>query len=262
MFEWLEQEISEIRTPKFHLVDGPADSQLREAILQSSLPLPSSYKEFALKFGNAKLYRTSREGYRIRVFAGPREATLDDGTRIYHLAAHDGASVYVKPVKDFVEIPVFEFEDNSEEKVANNFEAWLEESCSYARNKYPGKKWAGILRGPEPFTAEEKEIIEARQRIHWRMLGIDSEGNHIFEVTNTGHRSLSVLSIGIHSKDRQLNGCVRLDVSNVAPGMTKIIPRDCYKELKPPSELEAFSLPDPQPEDRDYYWELGEKAQA
>ncbi len=26
----------------------------------------------------------------------------------------------------------------------------------------------------------------------------------------------------------------------------------------PPEELEAFSLPDPQPEDRDYYWEFGE----
>ena len=96
MFEWLEQEILAIKTPRFHVVDGPAAAKLREAILQSNLPLPPSYREFVVKFGNAKLYRMAgSDSYRIGVFAGPREATLADGTRIYHLGFHDGASVYV-----------------------------------------------------------------------------------------------------------------------------------------------------------------------
>src|SRR5688572_14356491 len=97
MFEWLEREVSLIKTPRFHLVDGPADQKLQEAVIRSSLPLPASYKEFILRFGNAKLYRNSRnDSYRIGVFAAPRAATLDDGMRIYHLGFHDGASVYVK----------------------------------------------------------------------------------------------------------------------------------------------------------------------
>jgi len=32
MFEWLEKEIATIKTPRFHLVDGPADGKLREAV--------------------------------------------------------------------------------------------------------------------------------------------------------------------------------------------------------------------------------------
>ena len=115
MFEWLEQEKSAIKTPRFHLVDGPAKGKLRRAILQSDFPLPQSYKEFVLKFGNAKLYHKVRY-YVIEVFAGPREATLEDGTCIYHLGAHDGASVYVKSGFDSAEMPIFEFEVDEEDE--------------------------------------------------------------------------------------------------------------------------------------------------
>lgn len=259
MFEWLEQEITAVKTPRFHLVEGPADSKLRDAVDQSGLPLPAAYKEFVLKFGNAKLYRKSRNGYRIIVYAGPREAKLDDGARIYHLGSHDGASVYVKPAKDSVELPVFEFEDGCEEKVANTFEEWLEDSCARVRNKYvKEKKWVGILRGPEPFTLRENELIGGRKQIHWRVLGIDVDRKNMFEVTNASHSVLPALTVGIRSKDGQLNGAVRLNIQHIGPGQTAILHVDCYKDLKPPEEIEAFALPDPQPEDRDYYWEFRE----
>src|ERR1700722_7796919 len=117
MFEWLERELSAIKTPRFHLVDGPADTKLREAVTQSDLPLPSSYKDFVLTFGNAKLYRLSRCGYRIGVFAGPREKYLADGTRNYEVGFHEGATAYfVQSVNQF-EFPVFELESGSREMV-------------------------------------------------------------------------------------------------------------------------------------------------
>src|SRR5216117_3041048 len=122
MFEWLEQEISEIKTPRFHSVEGAADAKLRAAVVGSSLQLPGSYKEFVLHFGNTKLYRNSRnDSYRIGVLAGPREAALEDGTRVYHIGWHDGASVYVKPLAGSDEFPVFEFEEDVEERVAESF---------------------------------------------------------------------------------------------------------------------------------------------
>src|ERR1051326_4248681 len=131
MFEWLEQEISAIKTPRFHVVDGPADAKLRQAVSESRVAMPSAYKEFVLKFGNAKLYRDFQsDSYRLGVFAGPREAMLDDGTRIYHIGFHDGASVYVKCLSNSALAPIFEFEAGSEEEVAGNFEEWLSESCA------------------------------------------------------------------------------------------------------------------------------------
>jgi hypothetical protein len=257
MFEWLEQEISTIKTPRFHVVDGPNDPKLREAVLQSDLPLPPSYKEFVLKFGNAKLYRRAQnDSYRIGVFAGPREATLNDGIRIFHLGFHDGASVYVKARSKSTELPIFEFESGSEENVADSFEEWLTESCAHARNTYGKESWAEVVRGPEPFTVEEQALIEARGAIQWQVQGIDTEGNHIFRVTNRSGRALPVLTVGIRSKDRRLNGAILLNIGNIGPGETGVVHVGCYKDLVSAGEIEAFALPDPQPEDRQRYAEL------
>ena len=125
--------MSRIKTPRFHVVDGPPDAKLREAVIGSGLPVPPAYKEFVLKFGNAKLYRNARNGYQIGVFAGPREAVLDDGTRIYHIGFHDGASVYVKPTSSSAPLPIIEFEAGAEEEVESTFEDWLLASCTTAR---------------------------------------------------------------------------------------------------------------------------------
>jgi hypothetical protein len=256
MFEWLEEEIATIKTPRFHVVDGPVPERLAEAVFQSEVPLPVSYREFVLEFGNAKLYRRSRNGYQIGVFAGPREFTLKDGTNIYHLGFHDGANIYVKPDLNLDELPVFELQDGSEKKVADDFAEWLNESCAQARSTYGRKKWAEILNGPKPFTAEERKIIQTRQQIQWRVLGIDSSGDHIFEVTNAASRTLQTLTVGVRSKDNRLNGAVLLKIGDIRPGQTTVLHADCYKEFVSPNESEIFALPDPQPEDREFYSEL------
>jgi hypothetical protein len=257
MFEWLEKEISEIKTPRFHVVDGPASEEFREVVLQSHLPVPASYIEFVLKFGNAKLYhRVQSDSYKVGVFAGPREATLKNGSRICHLGFHDGASVYVKPAEASEEIPIYEFESGSEEKVSYNFEEWLAESCTEARKSYSKEEWTKIVRGPTPFSRQEEEIIEARRQIHWAVVGIDPSGDHILKVTNNSRRTLPFLTVGVRSKDRRLNGTVRLPIRHVGPGQTAVLHLDCYKDLVPADEIEVFALPDPLPEDRVRYREL------
>ena len=259
MFEWLEQEISAIRTPRFHVVDGPADAKLREAVIGSGFFTPPAYREFVLKFGNAKLYRNARNNsYRVGVFAAPREGVSNDGARIYHIGFHDGARVYVKFPSDSAHSPIYEFESGSEAEVANSFEEWLSASCIAARNAYGKAEWAEIPRGPKPFTAKEMEIIEARRSMRWRVLGIDADGNHIFEVMNAGRRVLATLTVGVRSKDRRLNGAIGLSVRSVSPGQTVLLHASCYKDLLPPQDVEVFPLPDPKPEDRGYYWEFKE----
>jgi hypothetical protein len=57
LFDWLEHELATIQTRKFHLVDGPASAELASAIHDSGVPVPPSYLEFVLRFGNARLYR-------------------------------------------------------------------------------------------------------------------------------------------------------------------------------------------------------------
>lgn len=252
MFEWLEREIDQIKTPKFHIVNSACSLKLDRAIGEISLPF--SYKEFVLKFGDAKLYRNSWDGYSIRVFSMPEEMTLNNGERVFCIGFHDSASVYIKRDMNASLMPIFEFE-SAEEKVADDFEVWLRESCDISRSRYK-KNWNSILLGPKPFTWEEQKIVETRRNIKWRILGIDDQKNHIFEVKNLGDRYLPYLTVGLRSKDRQLNGAVRLDVYNIGPGQTGILYVDCYKNLVSPGEIQAFELPDPRPEDRDFYYEF------
>ena len=257
MFEWLEREILEIKSPQFHQVDGPADAKLRDVVIHSGGRVPRSYKKFVLKFGNAMLYRSARNhSYLIGVFGAPREVMFTAGKRAYQLGFHDSASVFVKPASRSAESPIFEFELGSAERVADDFATWLRTSCARARNKYGKEKWSEILRGPEPFAPEENEIVEARRQIHWRVIGIDETGSHIFEVTNKSNRTLPVLTVGLRSKDRRLNGATRLKIGHISPGETAVLQADCYKQLVPPHEIEAFALPDPRPEDREFYHEL------
>src|SRR6266481_1232513 len=205
MFEWLEREIIEVKTPRFHSITGPADAKLQDAIITSRMPLPASYVEFVLKFGNARLYRNARnDSYRIGIFAGPRKATLEDGTIIYHIGFHDGASVYVKPKSSSIDLPIYEFEEYVEEKVAESFEQWLTASCARAQKAYGREKWAAILRGPDPFTPKEEECIAARRLMRWRVLGIDADRNHLFEVTNGSESALPALTVGVRSRNGRL----------------------------------------------------------
>lgn len=257
MYDWLERELGVIKTPKFHLVDGPATPELREVILHSRLRLPTAYKEFVLQFGNAKLYRKSRnDSYSIGIFAMPREAQLDDETRVYEIGFHDGAKVYVEAATGLAEGAVWEIEAGASERVGEDFVEWLADSCARVRSRFGAEKWAEILRGPEPFTPEENEIVEARRRIGWRVVRIDEDGNHVFEITNASNRTLPTLTVGVRSRDRRLNGAVLLNIGNIDPGQKAIVHAGCYKGLKQPQEIEVFHLPDPKPEDREFYGEF------
>ncbi len=256
MYEWLKQEILSIKTPRFHLVEGPKAGILEvfEALRPS---LPSSYQKLVLEFGGVKLYRNARtNSYRIIVFPVPFKETLSSGIFIYHVGFHDGAKVYIKLDQMIGRCPIFECEAGIEQEVANDFEEWLVRSCVSIRRKYTNEKWQYILRGPTPFSSAEEEIIEARRMIKWRVLGIDPDGNHIFEVENCGSRILPAITIGARSKNHRLNGAIQLDISRIGPGQRAVLHAACYKTLVPPVEIELFRLPDPRPEDREYYYEL------
>lgn len=256
MYEWLEREITQIKTRKFHLVDGPASPLMRERVRNSTLPVSASYKEFVLRFGNARLYREARNGYSIGVFAGPNELVRSDGSVLFQIGFFDGASACIRPAHKPPGFPIVELEAESEAEVAGDFEEWLTLRSDQAREAYGREKWEEILRGPDPFTQEELELVEARSRILWRVVGIDSDGNQIFEVTNAGNRTLPAFTVGVHTRDRRLNGAVRLKIGHIQPGQSALVHAGCYKQLVRPSEIEVFQLPDPEPEDRGFYWEF------
>jgi hypothetical protein len=262
MFKWLEKELAEIKTPKFHRVDGLASPELRAAVEHSTLPVPRSYKEFVLRFGNADLYRSGDE-YKVVVLASPRKIDNEKIEPLFYFGRFHGAYAYFKEgrLKKGQELPVFEWAGRGPlNRVANGFKEWLEKRSRAARREYGSKRWAAIKHGPPPFTAEERQIVEARKRYQWRIVGVSEERDVRFEVSNGSNIVLPYLSIGIRGIRRdggELTGGVWLPVSGIKPGKKSVVEKDCYKEVLDPRQVEAFAEPDPEPEDRERYWEFG-----
>ena len=259
MFEWFQDEVARVTTPKFHLVDGPVSDEFRQMIESSTIGLPPSYMCFVIQFGNAKLYRQGGV-YLVQVYAGPREEESEKGEALIHFGRTDYGLAYFKEsllVKG-EESPVFEWAgpDAGMRRAAGGFEEWLTKKCNAARRQFTKKAWAGILKGPKPFTEQEKAVVEARRRFRWRVIGIAKNGDYQFEVHNGSTMLLPYLSIGVRTRDGEPFGGVWLPVGHIGPGDTAIVEKDCYKEAFDPHDVEVFEEPDPGPEDRAEYWEF------
>jgi hypothetical protein len=164
MFDWLDQEIKTIKTRRFHVVDGPADPVLRAAVESSEAPIPASYKEFVLRFGNATLYR-KLSYYLIGVLASPRVETHKKRGELYYRIGHyDGSDAWFKAsdLSGGNEAPVYQSGGGQIRRVADAFEPWLQRKCKAARATFKKQEWANILAGPAPFTPQESKIVEAR----------------------------------------------------------------------------------------------------
>lgn len=261
MYEWLERELREIRWRRFHLVDGHASDELRVAIEDRQMPLSPSYKQFALRFGNAKLYQLLGMGYwRIGIFAAPREVeSKKTGESLLWVGMYGEVNVYFR-ADDLVaghESPVYQGGRNGFRRVGDAFDSWLQLCADRTREKFKKPEWEKILRGPDPFTQEERSIVEARRLFRWRVVGFSESGNVRFEVTNGSRIRLPYLSVGIRAKDGSLDGGMWLPVATIAPGQTAIVEKDAYQDLLEPSNVEVYSKPDP--EERERYWEFRKK---
>jgi hypothetical protein len=261
VFEWLEQELAAIRTKRFHVVDGPASDEFRAAVLESPLPAPPSYVTFVLRFGNAKLYRmTGLDLYWMRVFAAPQDVESRAGEPLLYIGGYDETCAYLKEetLRRGAEPPVFESTETGVRRAADSFEEWLTARAGRARRRYKRREWAEVLRGPLPFTAEELAVVQARRQFTWRVVGVAPGGEIIYEVTNGSTRRLPFLSVGIRGTAGKVQGGVWLPVGHIGPGQTAVVLKDTYRDLLDPSEVETYSLPDPEPEERARYWEFRE----
>ena len=262
MFEWLQAELREIKTNKFHVVDGPAGKRLRKAIKTSKLAAPRAYKDFALQFGNANLYRQDDyvDRYHVVVLASMRDAEHKESS-LRWFGEYAGRSAYFKEELLNLEddSPVFEWvvgPYSHLQQVADGFVQWLEKRCQSAKKKYTKRRWKELVSGPEPLTAKEQQVVKARSKFRWRVVGIAKNGALRFEVKNDSAIVLPYLTIGVDNEQRSIRGAIFLPTSDVRPGQTKIVEHRCYKGYLRPEEHVAFDFPAPGPEDRGRYAEF------
>jgi hypothetical protein len=253
MFEEIKLELLKIPTPKFHKIDKYCfenDNQFRR------LKLPNSYKSFLTEIGTVKLFREGG-GYIVGVYPIISDLKLSDGDFALNFGHYDSHKVWFKKSQLFFdEPPVYQNKDSKMVEAAPNFIDWLNNSLSAAKRRYTKKEWEKILRGPSPFNKRELSIVQARKDFHWKILGVTKENKVQFQVTNSSCLILPYLSIGVRHKDGSFEGGIWLNTLNINPGQTAIVEKDCYSELTCFNDLEFFDEIDPEPEDRDQYWEF------
>lgn len=257
-FEWLEKEINEVNTRKFFDIDKSASYNFRKKIESLELPIPNSYKAFVLKFGNAKLYK-QHIGYALGVRAIPSKAVSKDGEQLLCFGYFQNyqACFKVSLLKEGEESPVFESQKNGRlKRIADDFSQWLKIRANVIHKEIGAKRWSQIVRGPSPFTKREKEIVEIRRLYSWEIIRIDENGDVFFKVHNGSTTKLPFYSIGVRDKKGGLTGKAWLPVSHIEPGSTEIIKDECYKKYIDRDNLDIYDLPDPEPEDKEDYWEF------
>jgi hypothetical protein len=257
MYEWLDDEIRTIKTRGFHVVDGPVSGEHPSQANAPQPKFPPSYREFVSRFGGAKLYKQG-SSYALGVLAAPKAAQSARGEPLYCIGHHDDALAYLRgsQLMEDHESPVYEWGVGGLRQAADSFESWLVKRSDRVRHKIGKRAWEEIVEGPVPFSKRELEIITARREFVWRFLGVQDSGELCFEIQNNSRMVLPFLTIGIRSKVRRFEGASRLPVSHILPGTCARLCKRMYDRIEEPSNLEPFALADPQPEDRDFYWEF------
>jgi len=258
MYDWLEKEIAEIKWKKFHVVERHSDQNQVEQSNELDSRLPPSYMTFIREFGKAQLYRESRNTYQLGVFAPPQRMEAKDGEKLLYFGDNDDASAYFK--RDLLtpgkESPVFEFEEGQLEKVAGSFDKWLAKAARRIRRSYKKREWQEILNGARPFSEKEQTIIDARRQFKWQVLGFTENGNIRILIKNDSMMTLPYFSVGVKVKSGAILGGLWLPVSDIAPGQEKVVEHSYYTGSLGPDVSEVCDLPDPEPEEREAYWEF------
>ncbi len=258
MYKWLNKELSEVKWRKFFVFKGGVDPRAIAELEEQFAPLPIDYKRYLLERGDSRLFRCLVHGwYNFAILGNPQTQSGRDGETLLLIGFYKGCSAYFRKSNNTNEIEpcVLEGVRPALRRVAGSFGEWLKKRLESSRKLYKKSEWKHIAKGATPFSDEELRIVDALKDYDFEKTGISPDGNLLIRVHNGSSMKLHYLTAGARAKGR-LEGAVRLQVSSIAPGETKIIERDCYKSLVRAEEIELFRKPPPDPEDRELYYEF------
>jgi hypothetical protein len=231
---------------------GKARSDIT-VLLSLSSAFPPSYIEFLTRYGGVKLFREGL-GYLMTVLPAPVKVDGDDHGDLFWFGSYDDSYCYFSStsMKPNEESPVYALDDEELVPVAQSFSEWFSLGATALLSEQPS------MRDGEPaaaFSEQEQMIVRGRKQYQWHITG-RSEKFVAINITNASDATLGCITLGVRSIDRTVNGAVRVDVRDLAVGMSKDINLDCYSDLVHPSQVELFDLPDPTPSTRSTYFEF------
>lgn len=264
-FEWLRQECATIKSQQFHVFhkfNEPSGGGVYE-VDGKCVPVGGDYGDFMKEFGWTDLFNGwgnlpevvltiyPLKSYRREVLKNGKAYIGFGDKGNQHVCFDEEMILAGEPSK------VYAVSKKQATEIYPGFSEWLFVAYEWAKSKYSPKQWKIVIDGAKPFSDAEVEIVEARRKYTFNLVGFADDGDALLEVANNSKMVLPFLTVGIKdSEDRILIGGTWLNVAAIRPSERAIIKADCYKDQIPPDKLVVFHKPDPIPENRDRYREF------
>ena len=250
-FNWLHDEVGLIQTSGFHDFSGPGSIDFR-AFNEASVSPPLDYLQYAARFGASKLYRLG-EGCLIGIHRTPILLQQAGGTHLIRFG-HSETPAYFLISNDTGRAVIVECDEGEVLETTEGFESWLYEKSLLTKQMYSRDEWRAIVDGPDPFTEQELQIIEERNR-YFLDEPHDIEGDTLLvTVTNSSCMTLPYLTLDALDLEGKVRSGFWADVSMIRPGQRSTIILSTEAVGFEVSEIKLSKTP--QPEQRDRYWEF------
>jgi hypothetical protein len=258
-FAWFVEEVNLVQWKGFFSFKRDFSDSARLAVERRFGTLPEDYTQFLSDFGESRLFRKLQARYYyMAVFSNPQIRRGKNDELLLEIGFYmNGGYAYLKKSDDKagVDHGVFECVGMQLRKVSDSFAEWLKKRFVSAKKLYKKSEWKRISEGAAPFSDEERRLVSAIELFSFERVGIANNGDMQIRVSNASKLRLPYLTVGAKTLG-QLEGAVFLDVSGIGPGETKVLTHDCYKSSVAADKIELYSLPLPEPEDREAYREF------
>ncbi len=222
-------------------------------LLSLSSAFPPSYIDFLTRYGGVKLFREGL-GYLMTVLPNPVMLDDDEYGDLLRFGSYDDSYCYFSPtsMKPNEETPVYILDDGELVMVASSFSEWFSLCATELLSRYPSMRDGEAVAA---FSEQEQLIVRSRKQYQWHITGC-TDKFVVVNITNASDTTLDCITLGVRSIDRRVNGAVKVDVRDLAVGMSKDTSLDCYSDLVDPFQVELYNLPDPTPGTRSMYFEF------
>jgi len=263
-YAWLDMEIAAMKTPSFFKTDAAPPAQVE---VDAFAPrLPSEYRDFLVRYGDAQFFRTHGLVYRMCIRWPPPKTYAHHRGTLLIIGMTEGSYVAFR-----CDTAAGRCSDEVNELSLNGscrstgltFSLWLKRKFDVYGRKYGSRAWMMLQRGPRPFSSTELDIVQARRHFIWQVKEQGTPSMPTFQITNRSWRRLPFITIRFLATVPslfipKLVGGVFIAVDHVPPGGTTSVCRTLVHhgrcEYEP--NVSYFDPPYAEPEERDFLWEF------
>ncbi len=215
--------------------------------------LPGDYRDFLQNFGEVDLFRDPVNPWHCLYVYAPMKDLANGATKVVVGRQFDLGDAFLTQNGDDWQVTSIRPGARTS-KSWKSFTDWFVAAYRKSKKTFSKADWEKALQPAPPFTEEVQRIAEARRKFSVSLVGVNGPNSVRLRVVNNSDQTLMRFTFGMRMP-RGGDGWSSVPTSDIGPGQSGDVTRETYHsgDLE---KLEVYELLDPQPEDRNYYFEF------